>query len=297
MGKLNLSTTTQNNSNLESFFQQRVDQFLKTHIKSNNIIDEAIVYALEAPGKRVRPTLLYLVSDALSLELDHADAIAGALETIHTYSLVHDDLPCMDDDDLRRGQPSLHKKYSEATAVLAGDAMQSMALEMLLDNQYFTEKQNNLLAKMLLETIGSKGMILGQALDIEYESREANESEILLMCELKTGVLIEFCFLAPLMIADATNEKWKRLGKIVGISFQLIDDLLDLQETSENLGKKSQKDIIRNKKNYPISFGEKKTVELLDTYKAEANNLLQELNLDEHYLSNYIMNLFDRRIK
>ena len=296
MGKLNLSTTTQNNSNLESFFQQRVDQFLKTHIKSNNIIDEAIVYALEAPGKRVRPTLLYLVSDALSLELDHADAIAGALETIHTYSLVHDDLPCMDDDDLRRGQPSLHKKYNEATAVLAGDAMQSMAVEMLLDNQHFTEKQNNILAKMLLETIGSKGMILGQALDIEYESREANESEILLMCELKTGVLIEFCFLAPLMIADATNEKWKRLGKIVGISFQLIDDLLDLQETSENLGKKSQKDIIRNKKNYPISFGEKKTVELLDTYKAEANNLLQELNLDEHYLSNYIMNLFNRRI-
>ena len=296
MGKLNLSTTTQNNSNLESFFQQRVDQFLKTYIKSNNIIDESIVYALEAPGKRVRPTLLYLVSDALSLELDHADAIAGALETIHTYSLVHDDLPCMDDDDLRRGQPSLHKKYNEATAVLAGDAMQSMAIEMLLDNQHFTEKQNNLLAKMLLETIGSKGMILGQALDIEYESREANESEILLMCELKTGVLIEFCFLAPLMIADATNEKWKRLGKIVGISFQLIDDLLDLQETSENLGKKSQKDIIRNKKNYPISFGEKKTVELLDAYKAEANNLLQELNLDEHYLSNYIMNLFDRRI-
>lgn len=296
MGKLNLSTTTQNNSNLESFFQQRVNQFLKTHIKSNNIIDESIVYALEAPGKRVRPTLLYLVSDALSLELDHADAIAGALETIHTYSLVHDDLPCMDDDDLRRGQPSLHKKYNEATAVLAGDAMQSMAIEMLLDNQHFTEKQNNLLAKKLLETIGSKGMILGQALDIEYESREANESEILLMCELKTGVLIEFCFLAPLMIADATNEKWERLGKIVGISFQLIDDLLDLQETSENLGKKSQKDIIRNKKNYPISFGEKKTVELLDTYKAEANNLLQELNLDEHYLSNYIMNLFDRRI-
>ena len=296
MGKLNLSTTTQNNSNLESFFQQRVDQFLKTYIKSNNIIDESIVYALEAPGKRVRPTLLYLVSDALSLELGHADAIAGALETIHTYSLVHDDLPCMDDDDLRRGQPSLHKKYNEATAVLAGDAMQSMAIEMLLDNQHFTEKQNNLLAKMLLETIGSKGMILGQALDIEYESREANESEILLMCELKTGVLIEFCFLAPLMIADATNEKWKRLGKIVGISFQLIDDLLDLQETSENLGKKSQKDIIRNKKNYPISFGEKKTVELLDTYKAEANNLLQELNLDEHYLSNYIMNLFNRRI-
>ena len=296
MGKLNLSTTTQNNSNLESFFQQRVDQFLKTYIKSNNIIDESIVYALEAPGKRVRPTLLYLVSDALSLELDHADAIAGALETIHTYSLVHDDLPCMDDDDLRRGQPSLHKKYNEATAVLTGDAMQSMALEMLLDNQHFTEKQNNLLAKMLLETIGSKGMILGQALDIEYESREANESEILLMCELKTGVLIEFCFLAPLMIADATNEKWKRLGKIVGISFQLIDDLLDLQETSENLGKKSQKDIIRNKKNYPISFGEKKTIELLDAYKAEANNLLQELNLDEHYLSNYIMNLFNRRI-
>ena len=296
MGKLNLSTTTQNNSNLESFFQQRVDQFIKAYIKSNNIIDEPIVYALEAPGKRVRPTLLYLVSDALSLELDHADAIAGALETIHTYSLVHDDLPCMDDDDLRRGQPSLHKKYNEATAVLAGDAMQSMAIEMLLDNQHFTEKQNNLLAKMLLETIGSKGMILGQALDIEYESREANESEILLMCELKTGVLIEFCFLAPLMIADATNEKWKRLGKIVGISFQLIDDLLDLQETSENLGKKSQKDIIRNKKNYPISFGEKKTIELLDAYKAEANNLLQELNLDEHYLSNYIMNLFNRRI-
>ena len=164
----------------------------------------------------------------------------------------------MDDDDLRRGQPSLHKKYNEATAVLAGDAMQSMAIEMLLDNQHFTEKQNNLLAKMLLETIGSKGMILGQALDIEYESREANESEILLMCELKTGVLIEFCFLAPLMIADATNEKWKRLGKIVGISFQLIDDLLDLQETSENLGKNHKKTLSEIRKTIPLVLVRKK---------------------------------------
>ena len=281
-------------------FKKSIDDHLKIILSQSDQSCEELCQAMEYSvmngGKRIRPMMMLASAIAIDIDTQLVIPFATAIELLHSFSLIHDDLPCMDDDDLRRGQPSLHKKYNEATAVLAGDAMQSMALEMLLDNQYFTEKQNNLLAKMLLETIGSKGMILGQALDIEYESREANESEILLMCELKTGVLIEFCFLAPLMIADATNEKWKRLGKIVGISFQLIDDLLDLQETSENLGKKSQKDIIRNKKNYPISFGEKKTVELLDNYKAEANNLLQELNLDEHYLSNYIMNLFNRRI-
>jgi len=297
MGKHNLSTKIiPTNIDYQAFLHDRVNKYLEEYVASNNKIEEAIVYALTAPGKRVRPTLLYLVSDALSLDLIKIDSIAAAVEIIHTYSLVHDDLPCMDDDEIRRGQPSLHIKYDEAAAVLAGDAMQSMAIEMIINNNFVDGQKNIELVKNFLSTIGSKGMILGQALDIEYESREADEKEILMMCELKTGLLIEYCFHAPLMIANEKNEHWKRLAKIVGISFQLIDDLLDLKQSSEILGKKTQKDKLKNKKNYPQMFGEEKTLSLLKKYKSESNLILAEMNLEEHILCDYINNLFKRKV-
>ena len=119
----------------ESDLQKRINSKLNSYLNSNSQIEEAIKFALSAPGKRVRPSLLYLVGDIYNISLERLDSLALASEIIHTYSLVHDDLPCMDDDDLRRGQPTLHKKYSEATAVLAGDAMQSLAIQIILEDE------------------------------------------------------------------------------------------------------------------------------------------------------------------
>ena len=187
--------------NFEVELQKRINNHLNSYLNSNNQIQEAIKFALSAPGKRVRPTLIYLVGDLYNVALEDLDSLALAAEIIHTYSLVHDDLPCMDDDDLRRGQPTLHKKYSEATAVLAGDAMQSLAIQIILDDHKLSDELKVSIVKLLMEKIGYEGMILGQALDISFEQESVNKDEIIQMNYLKTGLLIEFCILAPLMIA------------------------------------------------------------------------------------------------
>ena len=165
--------------NFEVELQKRINNHLNSYLNSNNQIQEAIKFALSAPGKRVRPTLIYLVGDLYNVALEDLDSLALAAEIIHTYSLVHDDLPCMDDDDLRRGQPTLHKKYSEATAVLAGDAMQSLAIQIILDDHKLSDELKVSIVKLLMEKIGYEGMILGQALDISFEQESANKDEII----------------------------------------------------------------------------------------------------------------------
>ena len=234
--------------NFEVELQKRINNHLNSYLNSNNQVQEAIKFALSAPGKRVRPTLIYLVGDLYNVALEDLDSLALAAEIIHTYSLVHDDLPCMDDDDLRRGQPTLHKKYSEATAVLAGDAMQSLAIQIILDDHKLSDELKVSIVKLLMEKIGYEGMILGQALDISFEQESANKDEIIQMNYLKTGLLIEFCILAPLMIAKQSEKEWTGIARNIGIAFQLIDDLLDLEESEENLGKATNKDHSKNKK-------------------------------------------------
>ena len=159
-----LKVTKLNLENFEVDLQKRINSKLNSYLNSNSQIEEAIKFALSAPGKRVRPSLLYLVGDIYNISLERLDSLALASEIIHTYSLVHDDLPCMDDDDLRRGQPTLHKKYSEATAVLAGDAMQSLAIQIILEDEKLSNEHKVSILKLLVESIGYKGMILGQEL-------------------------------------------------------------------------------------------------------------------------------------
>ena len=229
-----LKVTRLNLENFEVDLQKRVNSKLNSYLNSNSQIEEAMKFALTTPGKRVRPTLLYLVGDIYSISLERLDSLALASEIIHTYSLVHDDLPCMDDDDLRRGQPTLHKKYSEATAVLAGDAMQSLAIQIILEDEKLSNELKVSIVKLLMESIGYKGMILGQEQDISFEQKTVGKEEIVQMNYLKTGLLIEFCILAPLMIANKKKNEWNIIARNVGIAFQLIDDLLDLEESEEN---------------------------------------------------------------
>ena len=281
--------------NFEVELQNRINSYLNSNLNSNNQIEEAIKFALSAPGKRVRPTLIYLVGDFYNVALENLDSLALAKEIIHSYSLVHDDLPCMDDDDLRRGQPTLHKKYSEATAVLAGDAMQSLAIEIILKDDKLSNELKVSIIKLLMEKIGHKGMILGQALDINFEQESVDKEQILQMNYLKTGLLIEFSILAPLMVANKSQNKWNKIARNIGVSFQLIDDLLDLEESEERLGKATKKDHYKNKKNLPLILGRSETINEIKKFHHETMESLSKLSLNNHPLMIYVENLFNRR--
>ena len=287
--------TIHNQKDFEASLQDRINNKLISISNNSNQIDESIAYALSNPGKRVRPLLVYLVGDALNIPRDNLDSIAIASEIIHTYSLVHDDLPCMDDDDLRRGAPTLHKKYSESTAVLAGDAMQSLAIQIILQDHNLSSDMKVMITKFLMETIGNQGMILGQAMDIEFEGQQVSKDQIIHMNHLKTGLLIEFCVLAPVLIANTRNEDWEQVASNVGIAFQLIDDLLDLEESEENLGKATNKDQIKNKKSVPLVLGISETLIEINEYEAKTMESIDNLGLNNHPLTNYIKSLFCRR--
>jgi geranylgeranyl pyrophosphate synthase len=287
--------TILNQKDFEASLQDRINNKLISISNNSNQVDESIAYALSNPGKRVRPLLVYLVGDALNIPKDNLDSIAIASEIIHTYSLVHDDLPCMDDDDLRRGAPTLHKKYSESTAVLAGDAMQSLAIQIILEDHKLSSEIKVMITKYLMETIGKQGMILGQAMDIEFEGQQVSKDQIIHMNHLKTGLLIEFCVLAPVHIANSRNEDWERIASNVGIAFQLIDDLLDIEESEENLGKATNKDQIKNKKSVPLVLGISETLIEINEYEAKTMESIDNLGLNNHPLTNYIKSLFCRR--
>ena len=286
------------NLNLENFeenLQKRINSQIDTYFSSNSQIQEAMEFALTAPGKRVRPLLIYLVGDIYNIPLERLDSLALASEIIHTYSLVHDDLPCMDDDDLRRGQPTLHKKYSESTAVLAGDAMQSLAVQIILEDEKISAELKVSIISLLMENIGYKGMILGQEQDISFEKKSVNKEEIIQMNYLKTGLLIEFCILAPLLIAGIEKNEWNIIARNIGIAFQLVDDLLDLEESEENLGKATKKDLYKNKKNLPLTLGRSETINEIKKFHHETMESLSKLSLNNHPLMIYIENLFNRR--
>ena len=286
------------NLNLENFeenLQKRINSQIDTYFSSNSQIQEAMEFALTAPGKRVRPLLIYLVGDIYNIPLDRLDSLALASEIIHTYSLVHDDLPCMDDDDLRRGQPTLHKKYSESTAVLAGDAMQSLAVQIILEDEKLSNELKVSIISLLMKNIGFKGMILGQEQDISFEKKSVSKEEIIQMNYLKTGLLIEFSILAPLLIAQVEKNEWNKIAKNVGVAFQLVDDLLDLEESEENLGKATNKDLFKNKKNLPLTLGRTETTNEIEKFHHETMESFSKLRLNNHPLIIYIDNLFKRR--
>ena len=290
-----LKVTDLSSENFEAELQERINSQLNSYLNLNSQIEEAIKFALTAPGKRVRPTLIYLVGDIYNVSLERLDSLALASEIIHTYSLVHDDLPCMDDDDLRRGQPTLHKKYSESTAVLAGDAMQSLAIQIILEDINLSDELKVSIVKLLMKNIGYEGMILGQAQDISFEQKTVNKQEIIQMNYLKTGLLIEFCILAPLMIANKIDDEWNIISRNIGIAFQLIDDLLDLEESKESLGKATNKDHSKNKKNLPLILGRLETINEVKKFHDETMESFSKLSLNNHPLIIYVENLFNRR--
>ncbi len=207
---------------------------------------DAMRYALLAGGKRLRPFLVMMTSHLFSVADAHAIRVAVAVECLHTYSLIHDDLPAMDDDDMRRGKPSVHKKFDEATAILAGDALLTLSFEILADAKTHPDPEIRCdLITALSRAVGTMGMVGGQMIDLKAENQSLIESEINRMQQMKTGALIVFSCEASAILAKVDGEKreaLKHYARDIGLAFQIVDDLLDVESSSEDIGKTAGKD-------------------------------------------------------
>ena len=241
--------------------ERRLERSLPAAEQPPSRLHQAMRYAVLGEGKRVRPILTYAGAQALGLELEQVDAGAAAVELIHAYSLIHDDLPAMDDDDLRRGRPSCHKAFDEATAILAGDALQTLAFSVLSEETAGAVDASARLRMVaaLARAAGSIGMAGGQALDLESEGSELD----LVMLENihihKTGALIRASIqMASLACPDLERAKAEALdhyAKCIGLAFQIQDDLLDVEGETEVIGKKSGADAAHQKATYPTLMG------------------------------------------
>ncbi|MDG1005153.1 MAG: polyprenyl synthetase family protein [Emcibacteraceae bacterium] len=208
---------------------------------------DAMRYALFAGGKRLRPFLVVMTSRLFSVEEENAIRVAAAIECLHTYSLIHDDLPAMDNDDIRRGKPSVHKKFDEATAVLAGDALLTLCFEILSDVKTHSDPEIRCeLIATLSRAVGALGMVGGQMIDLKSENQSLIENEINRMQQMKTGALIVFSCEAGAILAQVKGKRrdaLKHYGRDIGLAFQIVDDLLDIERSSLDIGKTAGKDI------------------------------------------------------
>jgi len=246
----------------------------------------AMRYSLLAGGKRIRPALLLeCYKTCGGTDIDSVMPAALAIECMHTYSLIHDDLPCMDDDDLRRGKPTCHKRFDEATAVLAADALQALAFELLSNMNVASEIRLALIQKLAIAS-GCQGMVGGQMMDMQADSFASNDdiAEDLLAVERihihKTGALLCWCCEAGALLAAAAEPERKacaRYGKAVGLLFQIADDILDATGSSADLGKSAGKDAAQNKATYVSILGLQRSRELADEMRELAMDACQPL--------------------
>ncbi|MDH5353514.1 MAG: (2E,6E)-farnesyl diphosphate synthase [Gammaproteobacteria bacterium] len=246
-------------------YQQRAKQALNHWLPPESInpvvLHKAMRYSVLAPGKRVRPALIYATASTLEVDLQSVDGAAAAIEIIHAYSLIHDDLPAMDDDDLRRGRPTCHIEFDEATAILAGDALQALAFYILShDPDMISDSSARLkMVQQLALFSGSRGMAGGQAIDLAAVGKPLNITELETMHIHKTGALIRTCVqMAALSAKNLSEEKFNALdcyAKAIGLSFQVQDDILDVTGNTETLGKPQGSDIKHNKPTYPSIIG------------------------------------------
>ncbi len=260
-------------------YRDRVEGLLKQRISSLSVNDltlhEAMSYGLLNGGKRLRPSLVYLSGEVFGASQSDLDAPATAIELIHSYSLIHDDLPAMDDDDLRRGKPTVHKQFDEATAILVGDALQSLAFDALADHSYqqTTARNQMQMVKTLAKAAGYQGMCGGQAIDLACTNQSVSLEQLQTMHRLKTGALIEASVtLGALAAPDVTPDVLKQLSiyaKATGLAFQVQDDILDITSSTEVLGKPQGSDVRAGKSTYVSLLG-------LDGARIKASELLEE---------------------
>ena len=266
---------------LQAFLEQcrqRVDSALKAHLSGQVLskkLLEAMQYATLKGGKRIRPVLAYASFLAIDDELVKADAVACAVELMHCYSLVHDDLPAMDDDELRRGLPTVHKAYDEATAILTGDALQSLAFQVIARSSVAGISSSTRLemVAILSEAAGMQGMVAGQALDFDAVGKPLDQTQLGIMHSLKTGALIKASVqMGALSSPAVTQEQFQTLSNYaehIGLAFQVQDDILDVTGNTDVLGKPQGSDEALNKPTYVSLLG-------LEAAQAKAAELAEQ---------------------
>jgi geranylgeranyl diphosphate synthase type II len=237
---------------------EALDRFLPKASMKPATIHRAMRYSLFAGGKRMRPVLTLVAAEACGGDAEVALPAACAVECVHTYSLIHDDLPCMDDDDLRRGRATSHKVFGEGIAVLAGDAMLTQAFEILAQARPTTRYPVAVMIRELATAAGSLQLIAGQVADLEGEGKPTSRAQLRFIHERKTAAMIEASLRLGAMSANATAKKVEALtlfGRNLGLAFQVIDDILDVTQTSEKLGKSAGKDVAAQKATFPAVIG------------------------------------------
>lgn len=270
---------------------KKIDDVILTHLEENHVsktIMEASKYSIKSGGKRFRPYLLFAVLDAFGIPLESGLKTAGAIEMIHTYSLIHDDLPAMDDDDLRRGNPTNHKVFGEAAAILAGDNLLTESFSLIANDKKLSTGDKLKLIQMISKSAGQNGMIGGQMLDIEAENREISFEDLEQIHSYKTGKLISAPVKAAAVIADADERTTFHLLKFadyLGIIFQIRDDILDVTGDVEITGKNTGSDARKDKVTYVSTFGLEGAMDQMDRRvtlaRAELEAVSDMINIDE----------------
>ncbi len=274
--------------NIELALNQYIDSL------SNNPLKDTMAYALLGEGKRVRPLLASNLLQSKGIDPSAYLSALISVELIHTYSLIHDDLPAMDDDTLRRGKPTVHIQFDEATAILAGDALLTDSFSLIASHQNLTDQQKVQMVQILSNKAGSLGMVLGQIKDIESENQAITIDDLNEMYVLKTANLIQASLMLGAVIA-APNDllAYEKLGYYIGLIFQIQDDLIEHLYTSEKIGK-SKSDLSRNKPTYVSLLGLEQTQQKLKDYTNKLNELIDALGLKNTKLHEQINNLLTR---
>ncbi|WP_319554963.1 (2E,6E)-farnesyl diphosphate synthase [uncultured Vibrio sp.] len=286
-------------------FQQRNNQQLNLWLEQLPYQElpliDAMKYGLLLGGKRVRPFLVYITGQMLGCKPEDLDTPAAAIECIHAYSLIHDDLPAMDDDELRRGQPTCHIKFDEATAILTGDSLQTLAFTILADGPLNpeAEKQRINMIKALAHSSGSNGMCVGQALDLSAENRQISLQEMEEIHRKKTGALIDCAVkLGALAAGDkgiAVLPHLERYSKAIGLAFQVQDDILDIISDTETLGKPQGSDQELNKSTYPSLLGLEGAIEKAHSLLQEALQALEAIPYNTQLLEEFARYVIERK--
>lgn len=260
-------------------------------------LHEAMRYACLNGGKRLRPILVHAAGEASGATLESLDICAAAVEMVHVYSLVHDDMPCMDDDNLRRGQPTCHVQYDEATALLVGDALQTQAFSTLVQASLRPETINALLRTLTLAS-GSAGMAGGQAIDLAAVGKQLDAAELEQMHVMKTGALIRASIrLGALAGESLTAEQVEildRFGKVLGLLFQVVDDILDCTATTDVLGKTAGKDAAADKPTYVSLMGLAGARDFANDLLTQAQQLIQPIGAPGQRLKDIALEIIQR---
>jgi geranylgeranyl pyrophosphate synthase len=259
-----------------------LDHALGAHLGDSKLL-EAARYSVLRGGKRLRPALVYAAAEAVDASQDAADAAAISVELLHAYSLIHDDLPAMDDDALRRGQPTTHIAFDEATAILAGDALQALAFSILGQDDSRTNAVRVKQLRLLGDAVGFQGMALGQAIDLESEGKAVSLDALKAMHAKKTGALITASLLMGAACGEASDSDWDALtqaGEAIGLAFQIQDDILDETVSTETLGKTQGRDQMLGKSTFPSLMGIEASEQEASALVEIAINALAQIDKD-----------------